>query len=102
MNRLRNRLGTACALTVSLTTTLGAQTVSGDHRRPPLFVVGPIASTDQFVPDFTAAPNADDQVVQKPAGPPPTPRHTGVKAMVKDLVDDVKHLPSMENLFWAG
>jgi len=42
------------------------------------------------------------QVVGQPAGPPPTPRHTGVKAMIKDLVSDVAHLPSTENLFWAG
>jgi hypothetical protein len=42
------------------------------------------------------------QVVTQPAGPAPTPRHTGVKAMLKDLVVDVKHLPSMENLFWTG
>src|SRR5262249_52733886 len=42
------------------------------------------------------------QVIGQPAGPPPTPRHTGIKAMVKDLVEDVKHLPSTENLFWAG
>ena len=43
-----------------------------------------------------------DQVVGQPAGPAPTPRHTGVKAMMKDLVSDVAHLPSTENLFWAG
>jgi len=43
-----------------------------------------------------------DQVVQPPAGPAPTPRHTGVKALMKDLVSDVTHLPSMENLFWVG
>jgi PAP2 superfamily len=42
------------------------------------------------------------QVIGQPAGPPPTPRHTGIKAMAKDLVDDFKHLPSKENLFWAG
>src|SRR5436190_19992709 len=41
------------------------------------------------------------QVVQQPAGPPPTPRHTGVRALVKSLVSDVKHLPSKENLFWV-
>ncbi|HEX5215579.1 MAG TPA: phosphatase PAP2 family protein [Vicinamibacterales bacterium] len=45
---------------------------------------------------------AGAQVITQPAGPPPTPRHTGVKAMFKDLVDDVKHLPSKENLFWVG
>jgi len=44
----------------------------------------------------------DGQVITQPAGPPPTPRHTGIKAMVKDLGSDFKHLPSKENLFWAG
>ena len=42
------------------------------------------------------------QVVTKPEGPPPTPRHTGIKAMIKDLGQDIIHLPSKENLFWAG
>src|SRR5882762_3611405 len=42
------------------------------------------------------------QVVQPPAGPPPPPRHTGIKAMVKGLGPAVKHLPSRENLMWAG
>jgi hypothetical protein len=39
---------------------------------------------------------------QQPAGPPPTPRHTGVRALFKDLVSDVAHLPSKENLMWVG
>lgn len=43
-----------------------------------------------------------DQVIQQPAGPPATPRHTGIKAMVKGLIVDFKYLPSRENLFWAG
>src|SRR5262249_32896757 len=38
----------------------------------------------------------------QPAGPPPTPRHTGIKAMSKHLVTNFKYLPSMENLYWAG
>jgi len=67
-----------------------------------LFAVAPIADADQVAFDFTTAPVVVDQVVQKPAGPAPTPRHTGVKAMAKDLVEDVKHLPSKENLFLAG
>jgi len=41
-------------------------------------------------------------VAQQPAGPPPTPRHTGIKAMTKHLVTNFKYLPSMENLYWAG
>ena len=49
------------------------------------------------------APTVDfDQVIQKPAGPPPTPRHTGIKAMVKGFIIDFKYLPSRENLMWAG
>jgi membrane-associated phospholipid phosphatase len=49
------------------------------------------------------APASDvGQVIQQPAGPPPTPRHTGIKAMVKGLVVDFKYLPSRENLLWAG
>jgi membrane-associated phospholipid phosphatase len=50
-------------------------------------------------PDF--APDLA-QVVGQPAGPPPTPRHTGIKALAKDLVLDVAHLPSKENLFWVA
>lgn len=42
------------------------------------------------------------QVIPQPAGPPPTPRHTGIKAMVKGLVVDFKYVPSRENLLWAG
>jgi membrane-associated phospholipid phosphatase len=49
------------------------------------------------------APTFDfDPVSQQPAGPPPTPRHTGIKAMVKGLIIDFKYLPSRENLMWAG
>jgi membrane-associated phospholipid phosphatase len=49
-----------------------------------------------------AAIDFSRQVIQQPAGPPPTPRHTGIKAMLKGLVIDLKYLPSRENLFWAG
>jgi hypothetical protein len=39
---------------------------------------------------------------QGPAGPPPTPRHTGVKALARHLVTNYRYLPSQENLYWAG
>jgi membrane-associated phospholipid phosphatase len=57
----------------------------------------PAVRTPLFTPtvDF-------DQLVQQPAGPPPTPQHTGIKAMVKGFVIDFKYLPSRENLMWAG
>lgn len=45
---------------------------------------------------------ADALSAQQPAGPPPTPRHTGIKAMAKHLVTNFKYVPSKENLFWAG
>lgn len=37
----------------------------------------------------------------QPAGPPPTPRHTGLKAMAAGFVIDFKYLPSRENVLWA-
>src|ERR1700733_3092105 len=43
-----------------------------------------------------------DQVIGQPAPPPPTPQHTGIKTMLRDLVEDVKHLPSKENLLWTS
>src|SRR5215831_3256645 len=56
-----------------------------------------------------AAPTPDDAVaavaggqLQKPTPAPPTPEHTGIKAMMRELVTDVAHLPSYQNLFWAG
>ena len=42
------------------------------------------------------------QAIPQPAGPPPTPRHTGIKAMVTGLGRDVKALPSKENAIWAS
>ena len=55
---------------------------------------------------FNTAPlpslDSDTLFAQQPAGPPPTPRHTGIKAMTKHLVTNFKYLPSMENLYWAG
>jgi membrane-associated phospholipid phosphatase len=45
---------------------------------------------------------ASGQVFVKPTPPPPTPEHTGIKAMIRELGGDVQHLPSWENVFWAG
>src|SRR5262245_55360921 len=91
--RLMGSLGrTTClifALSLGATSSLRAQT-EPENTMP--------------LPDAATLSTSDDggQVIQKPAGPPPTPRHTGIKAMFKDLGNDVKHLPSRENLFWAG
>jgi membrane-associated phospholipid phosphatase len=64
----------------------------GEAPPPPLFEPAPLRSLD-----------SDALFIQRqPAGPPPTPRHTGVKALAKHLVTNFKYLPSMENLYWAG
>lgn len=55
-----------------------------------------------FSTSALAAYGADALVEQQPAGPPPTPRHTGIKAMAKHLVTNFKYLPSKENLYWAS
>ncbi len=61
------------------------------------------SATPSFLPPSSLfAYDRDSPAQQKPAGPPPTPRHTGIKAMVKGLVIDFKYLPSKENLYWAA
>jgi PAP2 superfamily len=61
------------------------------------------AQTDDGREPLAVAASTDfDQVAQHPAGPPPTPRHTGIKAMAKGFVGDFRYLPSRENLMWAG
>jgi PAP2 superfamily protein len=48
-------------------------------------------------------PKAQDSQEQKPeAKEPPTPPHTGIHALFGDLVEDVKHLPAMQNLYLAA
>ncbi len=52
-----------------------------------------------------AQPDQDGSQEQKDeAGEdkPPTPEHTGVRALFKGLKDDIKHLPSRQNLYLAG
>ena len=38
----------------------------------------------------------------RPDAAPPTPEHTGIKAMIKGLGQDVINLPSRQNLLWVG
>ena len=53
-------------------------------------------------PEFLTAAWYDAVTQPSPAPAPPTPRHTGVRAMIKGLGEDFKHLPSKENAFWAA
>jgi PAP2 superfamily protein len=43
-------------------------------------------------------PTADQSEAQKP----PTPPHTGIRALVGNLGEDITHLPSMQNLYLAA
>jgi len=86
----------ACGISVPL----HAQT----DTEPPLDPASTVALSKAAEPRLRVlAPFFDtDQVLQPPAGPPATPRHTGIKAMVKGLIVDFKYLPSRENVLWAG
>jgi hypothetical protein len=88
----------ALATILSASAVVGAQT--NESRRPDAIELFPIASPTArslFTPD-----TLDTSIAQQPAGPPSTPRHTGIKALTKHLVTNFRYLPSKENLFWAG
>ena len=74
------RLAIACAILVAAALPAQAQ--------------NPLVTVDK-----TPAPNLERV---QPAGPALTPRHTGVKALFRNLANDVAHLPSKENTLWAG
>jgi membrane-associated phospholipid phosphatase len=66
-----------------------------------LFIRGlPLFAQDQSTERLISTDTLEQ--VQKPLGPPPTPAHTGIKAMLKGLVADFGNLPSRENFFLAG
>jgi membrane-associated phospholipid phosphatase len=55
----------------------------------------------QEVESTIALAETGDQQSAKAPDVPPTPRHTGIKAMIKNFGSDVKQLPSKENLYWS-
>lgn len=77
-----------------------AQDVDGNPDSAPPVEPSPSGIVQQA--SSVAASVQLDQVVTQPQGPPPTPRHTGLRPFLRDLAGDVTHLPSKENLFWAG
>jgi hypothetical protein len=50
----------------------------------------------------TAAAPADPQEQAADQKEPPTPVHTGIRALFGDLGEDVKHLPAMQNVYIAA
>ena len=73
-----------------------------------LYGVPSVARAQELVPVKTEVSLADSSTViappsdQQPAPAEPTPRHTGVHALLKEFVVDFKYLPSKENLYWAA
>ena len=61
-------------------------------------VVLALALLDQPAAQEAAKP-PDPQEQKAEAKEPPTPPHTGIRALVENLVEDVKHLPSKQNLY---
>lgn len=91
-------------LAVALSTT--SCQLAGAAQEPAV-ATGSAVSADQS----QAQPQTPAQPETKPADPkdqkaetkePPTPPHTGLKALFGNLGEDLKHLPSMQNLYLAG
>jgi membrane-associated phospholipid phosphatase len=84
--------------------------------QPEIAAEGPAATTAESpapAPESQATPTAPApekrygfgalvQWLGKPDPEPPTPPHTGIKALTLALGKDVRHLPSTQNLFWVG
>lgn len=82
--------------------------LAGLTTLPALEPAAPSAAA--LVEDIQAQGQAEQPPQQeKPAGSdapaeekkPPTPEHTGIKALLRGLVGDVKHLPAKENAYLA-
>lgn len=68
-----------------------------------LLCASPLLAQDEETEGLQPSETADDgQIIGTPAGPPPTPEHTGVKAMLRSIVTDLSNLPSRQNLFLAA
>jgi len=87
-------------LTIALVISASGLVAAQNTERPAAIELFPVV-TPSTPPLFTPD-RLDTYVGQQPEGPPPTPRHTGIKALTKHLVTNFKYLPSKENLFWAG
>jgi hypothetical protein len=70
----------------------------------PSQIEDPSAATPQTQSPAGAQPKdvADPKDQKADAKEPPTPEHTGLHALFGNLVEDVKHLPSTQNLYLAA
>jgi membrane-associated phospholipid phosphatase len=99
---------TSRILTIVFVSAAAVSTAAAQEPTSPTLPATEIAAADLPEPEFVvpslgvANAPAFARVVAQPAGPPPTPEHTGIKATGKEFLVDFKHLPSKENLLWVG
>lgn len=91
--------GTVIILALALVISASAARAQ-TNERPDAVALFPVVSP--FAQPLFTPEALDTAIAQQPAGPPPTPRHTGIKALATHLVTNFKYLPSKENLSWAG
>jgi len=91
---------TVITLAIGLVVSASGLATAQTNERPDAIERLPVVSPP--APPLFTADGFDAHATQQPAGPPPTPRHTGITAMAKHLVTNFKYLPSKENLLWAG
>jgi len=88
--------------TIVVTTTTSSLSQAQTIEPPNVSGTDATAPASLFAPSLFGSIDMDAALAQQPAPPPPTPRHTGVKAMAEHVVTNFKYLPSKENLIWAG
>jgi hypothetical protein len=92
-----------------VTLALSGPAIAADSQQPDVTVQVPQAQPPEAQPpDPQTAPQPPPEEPQDPkdqrrdAKEPPTPPHTGVKALFFNLGEDIRHLPSKQNLLLVG
>ena len=94
---------THCTVIIlALTLMISTSAVAGAQTNEPSDTIELFPAVSPPAPSLFSPDALDSAIAGQPAGPTPTPRHTGVKTMSRHLVTNFKYLPSMENLYWAG
>src|SRR5262245_50551850 len=87
-------------LAIGLAMSASARVAAQTTERPDAIELFPVVTPS--APPLIRLDGLDTCGMPQPAEPPPTPRHTGIKALTKHLVTNFRYLPSKENLVWVG
>jgi hypothetical protein len=74
-------------------------TTVAEQNQPPEQPAAESQNAEQQTPLHDQHQTDDQRAADKK---PPTPPHTGIRALVSNLVEDVKHLPTMQNLMYLS